>query len=284
MKTNTGAKDRNGYSMMNRISCWMIVISGLLPLITHAQEQKKKADRRRHLYFSWGYNGDRYTRTDIHIVQPTFHNDYTFSDIKAQDHKGWDEQFFEKPITVPQYNYRLGWWFNEEKNLGFEINFDHTKFIVSQGQEAHLTGTLNGEKIDTVLNFSTPGFSYFLNNGANFFCLNIVKRLKLVENKKGSLRLDLLGKAGAGPVVPHVQDILFGESNHPHFQIGGWDAGVEAGIKFTFFKYVYLEYTNKLDYARYSGLRVYFGTANQAFGTYEMVLNIGINFRLGKRG
>src|ERR1035437_10075446 len=271
MKKTNRVLDGNGCSIVMRMVVISILFLCLLPIIGNSQEQQKKADRTKHFYFSWGYNGDRYTRTDIHIVQPSFNNDYTFSNIKAQDHKGWDEQFFEKPITVPQYNYRIGWWFNEEKNLGFEINFDHTKFIVTQGQEAHMTGTLNGKSVDRTINFSTPGFSYFLNNGANFFCLNIVKRLKLVENKKGSLRLDLLGKAGAGPVVPHVQDILFGESNHPHFQIGGWDAGIEAGIKFTFFKYVYLEYTNKLDYARYSGLRVYFGTANQAFGTYEMV-------------
>ena len=255
----------------------------LLPTLSYAQEEPKKADRKMHLYFSWGYNGEKYTNTSIHIAQSSMDNYYTLNDVTAHDHKGWDEQFFQKPITVPQYNYRLGWWFNEKRNIGFEINFDHTKFILTDGQFAHLTGTLGGRIVDTTINFSNPQFSYFLNNGANFFCFNIVKRIKIIENKKGTFRLDLLGKAGIGPVIPHVQDILFGESNRPHFQIGGWDTGIEGCIKFTFFKYVFLEYTNKLDYARYSGLRVYFGDAKQSFGTYEMVLNLGINFRLGTK-
>src|ERR1022692_4052451 len=193
MKKIRGIKVGNGGSMVVGIMGWGILVLSLLPMVGYSQEVQKKSDRSKHFYFSWGYNGDRYTRTDIHIVQPSFDNDYTFSNIKAQDHKGWDEQFFEKPITVPQYNYRLGWWFNEKRNIGFEINFDHTKFILTDGQFAHLTGTLGGRIVDTTINFSTPQFSYFLNNGANFFCFNIVKRIKIIENKKGTFRLDLLG-------------------------------------------------------------------------------------------
>ena len=80
-----------------------------------------------------------------------------------------------------------------------------------------------------------------------------------------------------------MENSFFNQPNTPHFQLGGWNIGIEGAIKMTFFKYVYLEYTNKLDYAHYSGLRIYEGTANQAFGTYEMVLNMGITFPIGKR-
>jgi len=54
-------------------------------------------------------------------------------------------------------------------------------------------------------------------------------------------------------------------------------------LRVTFFKYVYLEYTNKVDYARYSGLKIFEGTAKQAFGTYEMILNLGISLPVGKK-
>jgi hypothetical protein len=253
-----------------------------LNVMSHAQDVEKP-DRCRQLYFSWGYNGDKYTHTDIHVSQPTLGNDYTFNNIEGHDYKGWDNQILHKDLTIPQYNYRLGWWFNEDKGLAFEINFDHTKFIVTQGQQAHITGTFGGKNVDSTITFLYPNWEYFLNNGANFLCFNIVKQLHIIANKKGTLKVDLLGKAGIGPVVPHVQDILDGMANKPHFQIGGWNTGIEAGIKVTFFKLFYLEYTNKLDYARYSGLRVYFGTAHQAFGDYEMILNLGVNFRLGKR-
>jgi hypothetical protein len=41
--------------------------------------------------------------------------------------------------------------------------------------------------------------------------------------------------------------------------------------------------TNKVDYARYSGLKIYKGTASQAFGTYELILNLGFTFPAGKK-
>ena len=120
------------------------------------------------------------------------------------------------------------------------------------------------------------GFYYFLNNGANFFLINIVKRIGIYHTHDNSLHLDLLGKAGIGPVVPHVQNSFFGQANDPHFQFGGWNTGLEGAVRATFFRYLYLEFSNKMDYARYSGLNVYEGKAHQAFGTYEMILSIGL--------
>jgi hypothetical protein len=59
--------------------------------------------------------------------------------------------------------------------------------------------------------------------------------------------------------------------------------GAEAGLRVTFFKHAYLEFTNKVDYARYSGLKVYEGTAKQAFGTYELILSLGYTTPAGRK-
>ena len=67
------------------------------------------------------------------------------------------------------------------------------------------------------------------------------------------------------------------------FSVGGGNVGLEATVKATFFKYAFLEYANKLDYARYSNLKIYKGTAKHAFGTYEMIMSIGVNLPVGKR-
>jgi hypothetical protein len=244
--------------------------------------QSPQTSKKGDLYLSWGYNTEWYTNSELQISQPGLNNNYTFTDVKGHDRKGWDQQLFSKPISVPQYNYRLGYFFNEERGLAFEINFDHTKFIFSDGP-SRIKGTLNGIPVDKTIDFNGPnGFYYFLNNGANFLLFNIVKRWKIVNPSSGNFRLDLLGKAGIGPVIPHVQNSFFGHDNKPHFQLGGWNTGLEVAIKATFFKHVFIEYTNKLDYARYSGLRIYEGTAKHAFGTYEMILNLGVSIPLKK--
>ena len=113
---------------------------------------------------------------------------------------------------------------------------------------------------------------------------NIVKRWHFGENKKGTIKWDGLTKFGIGPVVPHVQNKFFDQpENKPHFQVGGWNTGIEGALRSTFFKHVYLELAGKLDYARYSNLKIYEGTAKQAFGTAEVILNLGYTFHTGKK-
>ncbi|MES2002974.1 MAG: hypothetical protein V4450_00530 [Bacteroidota bacterium] len=253
-----------------------------LPFISHAQEKKK--ERKGELYFSWGYNKEWYTRSNVRVTQPSLNNQYTLNSVHSHDHPGWDEGLFTAPISIPQYNYRLGYFFNKKKGLAFEINFDHTKHIIQDGQNIRLSGTLGGRRVDSTINFSEGnGFYYYLNNGANFLLFNIVKRWNWQESKSGQFKLDALGKAGIGPLIPHVQNSFFGKANEPGFQIGGWNMGVEAAVRATFYKHVFLEFSNKLDYARYSGLKVYQGTAKQAFGTYELILSLGFTIDAGRR-
>lgn len=248
------------------------------------QAQEKKKERKGELYFSWGYNKEWYTNSNVKVNQPSLNSNYTLSSVHSHDHIGWDQGIFSIPISIPQYNYRLGYFFNKKKGLAFEINFDHTKHIITDGQNIRLSGILNGKQTDSTINFSEGnGFYYYLNNGANFLLFNIVKRWNWSEGKTGNVKIDALGKAGIGPLIPHVQNSLFGKANEPGFQIGGWNMGVEAAIRATFYKYVYLEFSNKLDYARYSNLKVYQGTARQAFGTYELVLSLGFTIPAGKK-
>lgn len=249
----------------------------------NAQNKTNKKERKKEFYFSWGYNKEWYTKSTIRVKQPSLGSDYQFTSIKAHDHPGWDEGIFNRAFTIPQYNYRLGLFINKEKGLAVEINFDHTKYIFAD-QQARVKGFLNKRYVDTIVNFNREnGYYYYLNNGANFLLFNIVKRWHWYAARNEKVKIDLLGKAGIGPVIPHVENSLFDQKNQSGFQLGGWNMGAEAALRATFFNYVYLEYCNKIDYARYSNLKVYEGRARQAFGTYEMILNLGVTFPVGKK-
>ena len=257
----------------------LLFFTGTLNQLT---AQTKKKDRKKEFYFSWGYNKEWYTRSNIKIDQPALGNHYSFENIQGHDHPGWDNGIFNKAISIPQYNYRFGLFLNKEKGIAVEINFDHTKFIFAD-QAARIKGTLNYKPIDSTVNFSQPNFHYYLNNGANFLLFNIVKRTHLYKSKNEKLKVDFLGKLGVGPVIPHVDNAFFGKGNKAGFQLGGWNVGAEAVIRTTFFNTLFLEYCNKLDYARYSNLSVYNGTAKHAFGTYEMIVSMGCTFPVGAR-
>jgi hypothetical protein len=265
----------------------LMLLAFLLPCLVKAQDTRKK--RKGELYFSWGYNTEWYTHSNVNINQPSLGNDFTFIGISGHDHKGWDNGIFSQPVSIPQYNYRIGYIFNTAKQLGVEINFDHTKFIFADNQMTHVKGIMGDKPFDGTVFFSDSSGGkdsssyYYLNNGANFLLFNIVKGWPLYSNKKGTIRIEGYGKFGVGPVIPHVQNKFFDQpENSPHFQLGGWNIGLEGDIRAYLFNWVYIEYANKLDYAWYSGLKIYQGTAKQSFGTYEMILNLGVSIPVGK--
>jgi len=250
-----------------------------------------KKKRKGELYYSWGYNAEWYTKSNIHIQQPTLGNDYTYEGVQGHDHPGWNQQnIFNEGITIPQWSMRIGYFFGDAKDYGIELNYDHAKYIF-EGQQTHLVGKLEGSPTDTSFMFkgdpsqalTASNNYYFLNNGANWFEGNFMKRWHVYKNKNDNFKIDVITKVGAGFCFPHVQDCLFGKPNISHFQIGGFNLGTEGVLRLTFFKYAYLEYCNKLVYANYWGLRIYEGTASQAFGAYEMILNLGVTFPIGKR-
>lgn len=228
------------------------------------------------VYLSWGYNKEWYTQSNIHVRQESLGNDYVFRNVIGKDKPGWNEKsIFKQPISIPQYNYRLGYWFKDD--WAIEINFDHTKYQVEQQQLLHLEGKMNFLPVDSYM-INRGNLKWQLNNGANFFLFNLVHRYQIPRLRYKNFNTSLLLKGGIGFMTPHVENTILGQSNNKGFQFGGWDIGVEAALRFTFFRYAYLEFCNKAVYARYSNLKIYEGKARQAFGCYEMIANIGANF------
>jgi hypothetical protein len=271
---------------MTRKFCFGLI--GILSFLSQSVHAQNKGNwsfvKNGSFYISWGYNTEWYTRSTVHVKQSSLGNDYKLVRVKGHDRPGWDDGLFSKPMTIPQYNYRIGYFFNEKQDLALEINFDHTKYIIADEQDVNIKGTFNGQKVNTTRRFSEKeGSYYYLNNGANFLLFNLVKRFRLIKpGPNNNLKLDLLAKAGVGPVIPHVENSFFGQANKPGFQIGGWNTGIETAFRLTAYKYAYLEFCQKFDYARYSNLKVYEGRARQAFGSYQLILNLGFTIPTGK--
>lgn len=124
-------------------------------------------DTKPRFYFSWGYNKDWYVNNNIKVNQPSLRNKYTFLKVNGMDKTGWEAGLLNQDLTIPQYNYRLGHHINEK--WAFEINFDHTKYQVTN-QQLHIKGTYEGRNVDSTFARTGNNLTYQLNNGANFFC------------------------------------------------------------------------------------------------------------------
>jgi len=256
----------------------------IVPFLVFSQEQekispKKKRDNTVKGYFSWGYNKDWFSKSDLHFHTNTGAYDFSLNDVKAEDRPGFS-QIIGGDISIPQYVYRIGLYF-EKYNAGIEINFDHAKYVVIQDQMVHLKGRINETYYDTDTVLSKDFVQFEHTNGANFLLLNFVKQKKFSETKNGKFRFGGIAKIGAGAVIPKTDVTLFGTRLDNKFHVAGYIVGLETGFRFEMFKYLYLETTMKGSYADYLNvLTLSNSKANHHFWTLEAIVCGGIQIDL----
>ncbi len=229
-------------------------------------------------YVSWGYNTAQYANTDIQFVQAGSGSDFTLHSAVLRDSKAWD--IWNHAITVPQYSLRVGKFIRP--NTAIELNFDHTKAILVQGQGVRVSGTLNGAPVDQQMNVSDVVQEYQLNNGANFVLINVVQRFRIAGEVGRTGSVSALAKAGAGFMWPHTQNIVLGQANERGFQYGGLGAGLEGTIRAHVFRMIYVEVAEKVYYGRYRNLNIHDGKAKHVLRTLMTVISFGSTFNFGR--
>jgi hypothetical protein len=266
---------------------FLFSLSGFSQEKTSSDTKKQKGS----FYFSWGYNRDWFSKSTLHFkntsndYNPVTGNydyyDFTIYDAKAKDRSGL-KYMLHSDLTIPQYNYRIGYYFNNKKDLGIEFNFDHVKYIMCDDQVLHVKGNILGKEVDQDTLISPSTFLHFEHSdGANFFMINIIKRQQLFQTKNENQKIGIVAKFGFGPVVPRTDVTLFGQRLNNKFHVAGYCVGIEAGIRYEAFKHIYLEYTAKGTFANYTNVLVLgAGKAHHHFGTLENILVLGLQFPL----
>jgi hypothetical protein len=249
--------------------------------------QKKKEKLINGMYLQWGYNQEWYTHSNIHFKMSNG-NDFMLHNAKAHDKPDMDAIYKEPTeVTIPQYNYRVGFYFNKAHTKSIEISFDHIKYVVTDGQTVHVTGTIDDVNVngDSVLNYLT-----FLHlehtDGGNLLHINYVQQNTILTAKKASRPLvNLIWKIGAGINIPRTDFTWRGDRLNNQFHIAGYNISAEAGARIYPLKKLFFELTGKTGYVRYvnalanttemKGNRVRHG-----FGYVEVIGTIGydINF------
>ena len=256
----------------------------------------KSLNKESNWYFSWGYSRQQYAPSDIHISQPSQGNDFTLHQARGSDFPSSFEDtvksLTELEFTNPQENVRIGKFMNPEKTFAIEFSLDHSKYQTDLNQTVRVSGTKNNAPYNGNLKLTEQDFSYALHNGLNHVMINAVwlQHLYGPENKAGHLQL--ISRAGAGILLPHADNVIFGKANEvgpknenvcctskkDWWQINGWTAGVEVGVRYRVYKSIYLELTSKLAYGALRGVPVYQGSADQTLWMSEQVLSTGFLF------
>lgn len=244
------------------------------------------------LYFMWGYNRDWYSKSTIHFENTdpntkTGVYDFTFIDAKAHDKPDMDRYWEIKRLTIPQYDMHLGYLFNDKHDLGIEIGWNHLKYVVTDNQVIHVRGTFINPVTreshyidkDTLV---TPDFVHLQHtNGNNYLLLNLVKRQKLWLSKH--IELSAIGKVGAGPLISYTISTILGSNDKGRFHYHGWVAGTSLGLRFTFYKYLFIQTDLQGAYVKYTNTELgeeRTGRATHHFYSLQYMWSGGINIPL----
>ena len=231
---------------------------------------------KREFFASWGYNGDSYSKSDIHFSQPSLGNDFKLLSVQAHDSKAWTD-LFDHALTVPQYSVRFGVFLNEK--WGLEMALDHIKWIVTQDQQVRMTGALNNAPVDANVVLTEDVLKYQLNNVANPVFFNLIRRFHVAGQPRKTGWLTFQLKGGAGFAVPHTENTLFGQDNDKGFQwFQGWNLDAGAAARVHLWRFIYFEFEDKFVYARYFGVNIDQGKAGHSVKANEFAFHFGVSF------
>lgn len=247
-------------------------------------------------YFSWGYSRQQYAPSDIHVSQPAQGNDFTLHQVSASDYPGSVSDavnsLFKLDFTSPQENVRVGYFLNPEKTFAIEFNYDHSKYNTDAGQSVRVSGNVNNAPAASPMVSGLPAFEYALHNGFNHLMVNAVWFRHLHGPVQEQGELQLVSRLGGGILLPHADNTIFGNHNevgpkgervccfdsHDWWQVNGWTAGLEVGLRYRIYKNIYLEATQKFAYGALRGVPVYQGTADHSVWMSEQVFSTGFLF------
>lgn len=257
-----------------------------------AQEPiEEKITNKGKFYVYWGWNRGTYSDSDIRFKGENY--DFTLSDVTANDRPtkfGLNPYFRLDRITIPQTNYRIGYFFKE--NYTISIGVDHMKYVMNADQNVMINGAINtGSVYDNVYsNASIKLVEDFLTfehtDGLNYINAE-VKRFDDFSHLFGlnskNLQINLTEGIGTGILFPKSNTKLLNKERYDDFNVAGWGVSASVGLNITFLKHFFIQSDVKAGYINMSNIRTTKNTADsasQSFSFIENTLVFGGRFRL----
>lgn len=278
---------------MKHTFIWVLLSLLTLPAMAQFQtlslNHHTPVSRKGELFFYWGWNRSVYTASDIHFTG----DDYVFvlSDVVARDRQSaFEGKLYLNPgtATIPQYNFRLGYFFHSRYSISFGI--DHMKYVMQQNQAVAIRGTI--ENSGTAYDGSYRGEDIILSDdflkfehtdGLNYINLELRRQDALIAWKHGSVN-SVLG-IGSGILFPRTNATLLGNARNDVFHLSGFGLGLMAGLNILFYNHVFVQSEWKGGYINMPDIRTTASTSDKAaqqFFFSQVNILFGGSFYLGK--
>ncbi|MDY0779476.1 hypothetical protein SLH33_01550 [Tenacibaculum sp. IB213877] len=258
--------------------------------LTIAQQEKKVTNKGKFFVY-WGWNWASYSDSDIRFKGDNYN--FTLSNVKAQDRQtpfSFKKYFNPAFVTIPQTNYRIGYFFKE--NYTVSIGVDHMKYVMINNQDVKINGNINTGSLydgiynDDTINLSEDFLLFEHTDGLNYVNAE-VKRFDDVSQWFGlnleNLQINLTEGVGVGILYPRTNTTLLGMERHDDFHLSGYGMSIAAGLNIAFLKHFFIQADLKGGYINMTDIRTtksISDSASQSFYFFENTILIGGKFRI----
>lgn len=250
--------------------------------ISQSPHHNNQKDQYHRFYFYGGWNAGSYSKSDI-----TFSGvDYNFrlKNVVAKDRQtpfSFDQYINPKNITIPQYNFRIGYFIKKNWDISFGV--DHMKYVMQTNQDVKITGEIanSGTAYDGIYHDSdiklTEDFLKFEHtDGLNYINTALRRSQELLSFNKITLN-GILG-AGIGILYPRTNTTLLGRERNDEFHLSGFGLDGTVGLNVTFFDGFFVQSELKGGYINMTDITTtkssldkasqafFFGQSNITFG------------------
>lgn len=276
--------------ILGLLSAFILTISGVLA-------QEKPADetlitRKGQFYVYWGWNVSSYSNSDITFKGEDYN--FTLDDVQAFDRptpfNAYD-YFNPAQITIPQFNFRFGYFFHENYNVS--VGFDHMKYVVKPFQIVNINGEIqnSGTDYDGVYNNQDQAINKdFLRfehtDGLNYVNVEVRRFDEIYATK--DITFNTTGGLGAGLLIPRTNTTLLGKERYDQVHVSGYGLSAVVGVNVTFFERFFIQSELKGGYINMPNIRTTESELDEAsqdffFGQFNVVFGVNINTKRGKR-
>ncbi len=259
-----------------------------------AQEKSKQTtfpNKKGKFYLSWGWNRANYSKSDIAFSGPD--HDFVLKDVVASDEPeenfGFKSHLNPFRITVPQTNFKLGYFLNETYSIS--IGFDHMKYVVNSPQTVIINGSISdnsaydGTYLNQPITIEEGFLEYEYTDGLNYVNieLNRFDNMKFIKTNPDKIYFSSVIGVGSGIIFPRTDATLLDRPNSDNYHVSGFGLSTNLGLNITFLKHFFAQGELKGGYINMFNSKTTNRNSDRAkhhFFFFQRVLVFGARFNL----
>lgn len=252
-------------------------------------EKPEALSKKGQMFAFWGWNFSAFGKSDIHFQGNGY--DFTLQNVVAHDRQSqfsFNKYFNPGNITIPQTNYRIGYFIKD--NIALVVGLDHMKYVMDQDQTVAFSGNISDPKYAAMvqngnINLADEQFLTFEHtDGLNYINIG-VEKYKHIYNKKNFDVFWSYG-GGLGVLLPKTNAKLFGNERSDRFHLAGFGIDGRTSLNTLFWNHVMVRVEGKVGYINLPSIRTTltdFDKASQSFLFAQINFGIGYTFNTKKQ-